>query len=465
MSVAWLGVQLAHALDSAHESEVLHRDVKPANVLLSAEGVPKLADFNVSFAGAAGRAGAAASFGGSIGYMSPEHLQAIGLSSLDKVPHVGEQADLYSLGVLLWELWQGKRPFREYGGADNWTMAVAQQFQSRHEPLNDPIPSGEPGERALEQTLRKTLSAELSSRPKSGAELAGRLRLSLHPETAELFDPPEQSTVGWIGRRSTWLIAAAAVLLPNIAAGLFNYYYNEREIIQKHPEMREGFELLATWVNSIAFPLGAALTVWFTRPVAKATNQAEQEEAIDSHSLDALLSLPHNAAWIGGALWGVASLIYPGILSAWYSDIFPLREAVHFAMSLLVCGGVAAVYPYFLIMLLATYVYYPRLLRGSMNDPEFDLRDSIIRRSNIGYLMAAAMIPLLSIALLVSRAAMMEHAGHRLASDIVLLAVSATAIGLLGAFGAYQRILKAWDRMATVLSPKRASQTPGLGDE
>src|SRR5690606_33457878 len=80
--VAWIGVQLSRALHNAHDHGVLHRDVKPANVLLSAEGIPKLADFNVSFAGAAGRAGAAAMFGGSIGYMAPEHLRMIGAGGI-----------------------------------------------------------------------------------------------------------------------------------------------------------------------------------------------------------------------------------------------------------------------------------------------------------------------------------------------------------------------------------------------
>ncbi len=118
MVVAWLGVQLAGALQDAHRLEMLHRDVKPANVLLTAEGIPKLADFNVSDAGAAGRAGAAASFGGSIGYMAPEHLRAISAHALDAPQRVGKEADLYSLAILLWELWQGHRPFPTRARAD-----------------------------------------------------------------------------------------------------------------------------------------------------------------------------------------------------------------------------------------------------------------------------------------------------------------------------------------------------------
>jgi eukaryotic-like serine/threonine-protein kinase len=47
--VAWLGVQVCRALQEAHSRGIIHRDVKPANVLLTAEGIPKLADFNVSF--------------------------------------------------------------------------------------------------------------------------------------------------------------------------------------------------------------------------------------------------------------------------------------------------------------------------------------------------------------------------------------------------------------------------------
>ncbi|HQU42789.1 MAG TPA: serine/threonine-protein kinase [Pirellulales bacterium] len=73
--VCWLGARLASALDYAHRRGVLHRDLKPANILVSAEGSPKLVDFNISFCSKVEGATPAAYFGGSLPYMSPEQLK------------------------------------------------------------------------------------------------------------------------------------------------------------------------------------------------------------------------------------------------------------------------------------------------------------------------------------------------------------------------------------------------------
>ncbi|MFJ9371716.1 protein kinase, partial [Nocardia sp. NPDC101769] len=75
-TVAWLGRRLADALGHAAGRGVLHRDIKPANVLLSADGIPKLADFNVSFSQHIRGTSPLAYFGGSLEYMSPEQLEA-----------------------------------------------------------------------------------------------------------------------------------------------------------------------------------------------------------------------------------------------------------------------------------------------------------------------------------------------------------------------------------------------------
>ncbi len=467
MAVAWLGVQLGHALDEAHHRGVLHRDVKPANVLMSAEGVPKLADFNVSMAGAAGRAGAAATLGGSIGYMAPEHLAAIGGLPGTDVSDVAEKADIYSLAVLLWEMWQGRRPFKTKGEADSWTDALAQQIVSRDEPLHEPerqetVDSS--SERVLENALREALSNDPADRPASGAEFAGRLQLALHPEAADLFDPPKQSWRAGALRLPAVLLITAAVLLPNIAAGLFNYFYNDQKIIQLHNEpsdaihiegIEPAFEQLSTTVNLIAFPLGGLLALYYGWPVARAIFQAKRGHDATPDEIDQVFALCHRGALLGGVLWGIASLVFPITLSTWFPE-FPFEEAGHFCLSLLMCGGVAAVYPYFLLTTGVAAVYYPQLVRQSLNDPDFDKRGKRLRRYGEWYLYAAAVIPLVSIVLLTSR--------NEMARDMILWSVFATLLGLVAAFSAYRYVLAIWDRMRPVLSTQRRAAAPGLYD-
>ena len=116
-----LALQAARGLSFAHERGVVHRDVKPQNVLVNDEGVAKVTDFGIARSSVDDELTQTGTILGTSDYLSPE--QAVG-------QHVDERADQYSLGVLLYELLTGAPP---YNGES--PVAVAMKH------VHDPVPS------------------------------------------------------------------------------------------------------------------------------------------------------------------------------------------------------------------------------------------------------------------------------------------------------------------------------------
>lgn len=106
-AVLWIGVRLADGLAYAHERKIVHRDLKPANILLADDGQPMLLDFNLSQDRKQESNFSHAQIGGTLPYMAPETLRAF----LAGLPGGDEQSDLYSLGLVLYELLTGENPY------------------------------------------------------------------------------------------------------------------------------------------------------------------------------------------------------------------------------------------------------------------------------------------------------------------------------------------------------------------
>ncbi len=106
--VAWIVGVLARALDHAHRMGTFHRDVKPANILLTLGHGPQLLDFSLAESPHSASGADAALRGGTIPYMAPEQIEAC----LDPAlwSRVGAPADIYSLGLVLRELLTGESP-------------------------------------------------------------------------------------------------------------------------------------------------------------------------------------------------------------------------------------------------------------------------------------------------------------------------------------------------------------------
>ncbi|MBW3600617.1 MAG: protein kinase [Planctomycetes bacterium] len=123
-----LGRQMAEALAHTHCRSVLHLDLKPSNVLLLPDGRPMLLDFNLSLEGPIG----ASVIGGTLPYMSPEQLQEAVLGRSYRSRPVDGRSDIFSLGVMLYELLTGTHPFGEIPrGRDS--RKAAKELLRRHE--------------------------------------------------------------------------------------------------------------------------------------------------------------------------------------------------------------------------------------------------------------------------------------------------------------------------------------------
>lgn len=128
------------ALHHAHEHDVLHRDVKPENVMFSDDGVLKVTDFGIAkvLSGSEALATRAGDILGTPAYMAPE--QAVG-------GDIGPPADVYAAGVMLYELLSGRLPFSEEGGAlaivyrhvNEEPVPITQQAPSVPAPLADVV--------------------------------------------------------------------------------------------------------------------------------------------------------------------------------------------------------------------------------------------------------------------------------------------------------------------------------------
>jgi len=122
-AVSLLLDQIASALDFAHRNEVIHRDIKPGNILLDEDGNAYLADFGIAkdLSGVFGNRTAADAVMGSLDYISPEQARS---------EPVTPRTDIYSLGVTLYELIVGQHPFKD-----------ASTIERLYKHCNDPLPA------------------------------------------------------------------------------------------------------------------------------------------------------------------------------------------------------------------------------------------------------------------------------------------------------------------------------------
>src|SRR4029453_17006368 len=191
---AELAVEVCAALAAAHAQGLVHRDVKPANVLVDADGRVKVADFGIVKAAATATLTGTGTVLGTAAYLSPEQAQG---------GPVDARSDLYSLGCVLYELLCGTPPFGS--GADSPPVAVATRHL--HQPPEPPSAHNPQVDPALEAVVLTALAKDPAQRHQSAIELQDALKhvlageaVAAGPVGSPVAAAPPEPLVGRPGR-------------------------------------------------------------------------------------------------------------------------------------------------------------------------------------------------------------------------------------------------------------------------
>lgn len=202
--------QILDALSAAHAHGIIHRDVKPQNVIVTDKGRVKLADFGIA---REARASTVTFSGqkvlGSVHYISPE--QAKGTLAT-------EQSDLYSVGVCLYEMLTGTVPFE----ADSTVSVALMHLQEQPTPPIDIVPSLP---KSLNDIVLKALEKDPAVRYQTARAMRSDLVRSLSDPNGTFVSEPEEKKLQTNRRPSVYILIAMCIFVPIALIGIFVLIY------------------------------------------------------------------------------------------------------------------------------------------------------------------------------------------------------------------------------------------------
>lgn len=176
--VVQIGIKICHALDYAHQRQIIHRDIKPGNIMISDEGEVKITDFGIAYMPSVEEI-REDDIVGTPYYLSPEQIKGIPTTA---------PSDLFSLGIVLYELITGTRPFKG-GGIEHIFQGILAQEAPRISGFRADVPEG------LQRVIDIALSKNVERRYQDGIAFARDLANSLTTTNSFDLEPSLRSKV------------------------------------------------------------------------------------------------------------------------------------------------------------------------------------------------------------------------------------------------------------------------------
>lgn len=431
-AACWMGARLAEAVDYAHRQGVLHRDIKPANVLVNRYGQPQLADFNISFQELDESSSVEDRFGGTLAYMSPEHLEAFDPHSEVQATAVDARSDVYSLGIVLAELLDGKSPLQSPPRGDNRMQYLSQLAEHRKATGPEVTPGAGDARKAFNYVVARCLDPDPQQRFQTAEELAhavdGCGELRSHERRT--------SRRSWLGRSVQsrpilWIVVFA--LLPQIVGSLFNVSYNLLEIyaqLLNEPQQRAFWNIVPAY-NSVVYPAALAAIAVLVMPLLTVWRDLLSTKVVSQQRLDTArkraLAFPVWLLVIAALGWLPGGVLFPWLIDRMAGGVSPALYW-HFIASFTISGLIAVAYSLCGLQYVVLYGLYPRLWPRAEAFRHTARQELPPTRWRLGLMLVlAGLIPLLAAMLLLFVSADANQFRFK------LLTVSFMILGMAGA--------------------------------
>lgn len=360
-AVCWLISRLAEALDYAHSRNVLHRDIKPANILVNHYGRPFLADFNLSLR-VLDEEVEPALFGGTLAYMAPEHLDAFRGAEGAPTDAVSERADIYSLGMVLFEMLAGERAFGNLPSEDDAALVAKKLAELRRSSApslrkhNPDVPE------YLEGVISRCLMPKPEDRYTNASVLARSLDGCRELRRIQRELPPA-GPVTRLAMKYPFTVLVAFAVLPHVLGSVVNISYNELQIAgDLTPSQNTVFLRLVLAYNLVVYPFCLWACYCLVAPVWRAWKDRGTEHSTacqePTWSRRRALSLPLWMVVLACVGWLPGGVLFP-IAISWFDPPVDFSLFSRFVISFTISGLIALTYSFFGLEFVVLRILYP----------------------------------------------------------------------------------------------------------